>query len=106
MNNFSEKDWKLLRKKIVGWQEAYMEKLNKEYVEILTREEGNASDKFWELDKRIRNDKKDCGVRCEMRRSNQFFIMLSLLNEGAITFEDLEDFSEDLQDTLKHFAGR
>ena len=32
--------------------------------------------------------------------------MLSLLNEGAITFEDLEDFSEDLQDTLKHFAGR
>ncbi len=41
-----------------------------------------------------------------MRRSNQFFIMLSLLNEGAITFEDLEDFSEDLQDTLKHFAGR
>ena len=29
--------------------------------------------------------------------------MLSLLNEGAITFED---FSEDLQDTLKHFAGR
>lgn len=106
MNNFSEKDWKLFRKKIVGWQEAYMEKLNKEYVEILTREEENASDKFWELEKRIRNDKKDCGVRCEMRRSNQFFIMLSLLNEGAITFEDLEDFSEDLQDTLKHFVGR
>lgn len=106
MNNFSEKDWKLFRKKIGGWQEAYMEKLNKEYVEILTREEGNASDKFWELEKRIRNDKKDCGVRCEMRRSNQFFIMLSLLNEGAITFEDLEDFSEDLQDTLKHFVGR
>ena len=79
MNNFSEKDWKLFRKKIVGWQEAYMEKLNKEYVEILTRE-GNASDKFWELEKRIRNDKKDCGVRCEMRRSNQFFIMLSLFN--------------------------
>ena len=105
MNNFSEKDWKLFRKKIVGWQEAYMEKLNKEYVEILTRE-GNASDKFWELEKRIRNDKKDCGVRCEMRRSNQFFIILSLLNEGAITFEDLEDFSEDLQDTLKHFAVR
>ena len=106
MNNFSEKDWKLFRKKIAGWQEAYMEKLNKEYVEILTREEGNASDKFWELEKRIRNDKKDCGVRCEMRRSNQFFIMLSLLNEGAITFEDLEDFSEDLQETLKKFAGK
>ena len=31
MNRFSEKDWKLFRRKIVGWQEAYMDKLNKEY---------------------------------------------------------------------------
>ena len=32
MNKFSEKDWKLFRKKISGWQEAYMEKLNREYI--------------------------------------------------------------------------
>jgi hypothetical protein len=32
--------------------------------------------------------------------------MLSLLNEGAITFDDLEDFSDDLKDTMKHFAGK
>ena len=67
---------------------------------------GNASDKFWKLEKRIREDKKDCGVQCEMSRSNQFYIMLSLLNEGAITFDDLEDFSDDLKDTMKHFAGK
>ena len=36
MNRFSEKDWKLFRSKIVDWQEAYMEKLNQEYVTILT----------------------------------------------------------------------
>ena len=58
------------------------------------------------LEKRIREDKKDCGVQCEMSRSNQFYIMLSLLNEGAITFDDLEDFSDDLKDTMKHFAGK
>lgn len=105
MNRFSEKDWKLFRSKISAWQEAYMEKLNEEYIELL-RGKGNASDKFWALEKRIREDKKDCGVQCKMSRSNQFYIMLSLLNEGAITMDDLEGFSDDLKDTLKHFYGR
>ena len=105
MNKFSEKDWKLFRNKISDWKEAYMEKLNKAYVALLSGK-GNASDKFWKLEKRIREDKKDCGVQCEMSRSNQFYIMLSLLNEGAITFDDLEDFSDDLKDTMKHFAGK
>jgi hypothetical protein len=67
--------------------------------------EGNPSDKFWKLEKRIKEDKKDCGVQCEMSRSNQFYIMLSLLNEGAITMEDLEEFSDDLKDTIGHFAA-
>ena len=105
MNKFSEKDWKLFRNKISDWKEAYIEKLNKEYVALLSGK-GNASDKFWKLEKRIRDDKKDCGLQCEMSRSNQFYIMLSLLNEGAITFDDLEDFSDDLKDTMKHFAGK
>lgn len=102
MNRFSEKDWKLFRSKIADWQETYMEKLNGEYIELLSGE-GDASEKFWTLEKRIRQDKKDCGVQCEMRRSNQFHIMLSLLNEGAITLEDLSDFSEEVQETMKHF---
>lgn len=103
MNRFSEKDWKLFRSKLPGWQEAYMEKLNQEYIELLSGE-GNASDKFWTLEKRIREDQKDCGVQCNMSRSNQFSIMVSLLNEGAITFDDLEEFSDDLKDTMRHFG--
>lgn len=105
MNRFSEKDWKLFRSKIAGWQEAYMDKLNKEYIKILSGE-GNPSDKFWKLEKRMKEDKRDCGVRCEMSRSNQFTIMISLLNEGAITMEDLENFSDDLKDTIKFFSER
>lgn len=34
-----------------------------------------------------------------MSRSNQFYIMLSLLNEGAITMHNLDDFSDDIKDT-------
>ena len=73
MNKFSEKDWKIFRSKIAGWQEAYMDKLNKEYIEILSGD-GKPSEKFWALEKRIKADKKDCGVQCEMSRSNQFYI--------------------------------
>lgn len=105
MNKFSEKDWKLFRSKIAGWQEAYMDKLNKEYIEILSGD-GNPSDKFWKLEERINKDKRDYGVQCRMSRSNQFNIMIALLNEGAITLEDLDDFSDDLKDTIKFFTKR
>ena len=34
----SEKDWHLFRKKIRGWQDAYMGKLVQEYMEILQKD--------------------------------------------------------------------
>lgn len=71
-----------------------MDKLNKEYIEILSGD-GNPSDKFWKLEERIKTDKKACDVQREMSRSNQFYIMMSLLNEGAITMDDLNDFSDE-----------
>lgn len=105
MNRFSESDWKLFRRKIVDWQEAYMDKLNKEYIEILSGE-GNPSGKFWKLEERIKTDKKACGVQCEMKRSNLFFNIMSLLGEGTITLDDLNNFSDDLKETIEHFAKR
>ena len=49
---FAKKDWSLFREKIADWQEAYMDKLNKEYIELLNGE-GKPSEKFWALDERI-----------------------------------------------------
>ena len=51
----SKSDWKLFRARIGDWQEAYMERLVKEYVDLLVGEE-NASDKFWNLEERIKKD--------------------------------------------------
>ena len=101
MYGVNEKDWKLLRKKIGGWQEAYMDRLNQEYMKILQDEELAPSQKFWALEKRIQNDKKDTGVIIEMRRSMMVLNLLSLLNDGAITMEDLEDFSEELKEKIR-----
>ena len=35
MREFPEKDWKLFRQKLPGWQEAYMTRICDEYMEIL-----------------------------------------------------------------------
>lgn len=45
MYQSEEKDWKLYRKKLPEWQEAYMERLIKEYVELLAEDKA-ASEKF------------------------------------------------------------
>ena len=65
----SKKDWKLFRENLASWQENYMDKLTKQYIELLSDENKNASDKFWELEKRIKQDKKHPGVIMEMQKS-------------------------------------
>jgi len=47
-----EKDWKLFRKKLGSWQEAYMDKLVEEYKSILNSD-ALSSDKYWSLRKKI-----------------------------------------------------
>ena len=96
---FTKKDWALFREKISDWQEAYMNKLNKEYIELLSGE-GRPSEKFWTLEERIRNDKKDTGVQLKMSRSNCMPNIISLLNEEVITMEDLDEFSDELKETI------
>ena len=51
--DISKKDWKLFREKLSGWQENYMEGLVKEYANFLNDDKKPASEKFWELEKRI-----------------------------------------------------
>ena len=73
----SKQDWLLFRKKIGEWQEAYMEKLLLEYADIL-RSESLASEKFWELEKRIKNDRRSRGVVLEIRKQNVIYDLVPL----------------------------
>ena len=92
----SKSDWKLYRVRIAEWQEAYMERLVKEYVDLLEGSE-NASDKFWKLERQIRKDKKNPGVLIELRKSSMIFDIVYLINNGVITTADLEGFSDELR---------
>ena len=96
---FNESDWKLFRKKLPDWQDAYMERLNREYASLLAGS-GTASDKFWELDRRIREDRSHVGVSARMSRSNMHYNITMLLVDGVISLSELSDFSSELQEYM------
>lgn len=101
----SKADWKLYRECVSDWQEHYMEQLNQEYVNLLTSP-GNASDHFWELEKRIKQDKKHPGVLIELRKSTAIWDIAYFVRDKIITLDNLEGFSEDLIDAVKLILSR
>ena len=96
----NEKDWKLFRSRLPDWQEGYMKKLLQEYAEILNGD-GLASEKFWALEDRIRQDRQNPGVLItKMSRSKMRINLLRLLDSKVITASDLEGFSDELREDL------
>ena len=101
----SKKDWSLYRERLSEWQERYMARLIAQYKTIVDSEVP-ASDKFWELDKRIRADKKKPGVVVEMSKQEMIYQIVELLHDKAITLSDLDGFSEDLISTVQFMYNR
>ena len=98
--SIKESDWKLLRKKLPGWQEAHMEKILEGYVELIEGDDA-PSTKFWELDRRMRQDKRSAGVMVAgLSRSNAMMTMRLLLADGVITPKDLSEFSDEARNEL------
>ncbi len=105
MVEISKSDWKLYRERVSDWQEHYMERLAKEYIKLLSAP-GNASDHFWELEERIKKDKKHPGVMIELRKSDALWDIALFVNKKVITMDDLDGFSEDLIDAVKLILSR
>lgn len=101
----SKKDWKLYRERLPGWQEHFMERLMKEYIELLSSP-GKASDHFWELAERIRTDKKNPGVLIQVRKSSAIWDIAGFVGHGIITMDELDGFSEDLIEAVKLILSR
>lgn len=105
MYQITKSDWKLFQAKIADWQESYMERLAKEYIKLLSSP-GNASSHFWELEKRIKQDKKHPGVMLEMSKSEALWDIAILVKKKVITMADLADFSDDLKEAVKLILNR
>ena len=96
----SKYDWKLYRERIGQWQERYMEKLLQKYIKLLSSP-GHASERFWELEKRIRRDKNHPGVIIELSKSQAIWDIVMLVKKKVIQLDDLEGFSEELIEEVK-----
>ena len=53
------------------------------------------------LEKRIKNDSHHPGVIIEVRKSNAISDIFRLIRFNVITYDDLTDFSDELQQTVK-----
>lgn len=100
MYKVKEADWEKFRKKIDFWQENYLRRLNKEYIDIL-KQDKSASEIFWTLEEKIKKDKKSVEVMVIMRRSILLDIILELIRDNVIEFKDIDEFSDDLKDTVR-----
>lgn len=74
-------------------------------IELLSAP-GNASDHFWELEKRIKKDKKHPGVIIELSKSDAIWDIAFYVRDKVITMDDLEGFSENLIDAVKLILSR
>ena len=95
----------MFRESVPEWQEHYMEQLTKKYIELLSSP-GNASDHFWELEKRIKNDKKHPGVMLEMKKSEAIWDIAIFIKKKVITIKELEGFSQELIDSVMKILNR
>ena len=82
-----------------------MNHLNKEYMSLLSADK-KPSEKFWELEKRIKNDGHHPGVTIEVSKSDAISDILRLIRLDVITYDDLTDFSDELQQTVKMLLTR
>ena len=99
--DISKKDWKLFRERLSNWQEKYMEGLVEAYANFLNDDKKPASEKFWELEKRIKEDKRHPGVIMEVNKSEVIWDIVRLIRLKVITYDDLSDFSDELQLEVK-----
>jgi len=99
--DISKKDWKLFRERLSGWQEKYMEGLGGGWANFLNDDKKPASEKFWKLEKRIKEDKRHPGVIMELSKSEAIWDIVRLIRLKVITYYDLSEFSDKLQQEVK-----
>ena len=61
---------------------------------------------FWELEERIKKDKKHPGVMLELSKENMIFDIVALINRDVITVVDLKDFSDELKEYVNYLLHR
>ena len=96
----SKADWKLFQDRLRLWQENYMQRLIDGYIKML-QGPGNASSKFWQLERKLKSDRLNPGVSLVLDKQEVINDIANMVKIGVITIADLEGFSEELINEVK-----
>ena len=55
---------------------------------------------FWEIEKRIKRNRKTPCVCIELRKSDMFWDIAGLIHDKVISMDDREEFSDDLKEAV------
>ena len=99
----SKADWKLFQDRLRLWQENYMQRLIEGYIEML-QGPGNASSKFWQLERKLKSDRLNPGVSLVLDKQEVINDLVNMIKIGLITLDDLEGFSEGLIHEVKRLT--
>ncbi len=96
-----EADWRKYRDRIDFLKERYLKETNQRLVGILTDGDRPATDRFWDTFNEMKKETKVLR-ECLDRHSRSYMIlsMLLMLRHGMLKEEDLEEFSDELQEQL------
>ena len=64
------------------------------------------SERFWTLNKRIQEDRRRPGVQIELRKQSAVFELARLIADGAVSLDELDGFSEELQNMVRILCKR
>lgn len=99
---FPESDWKLFSNKYYEWRERYLDSRISEYKKMLDSDD-TSSNKFALLQEKVNDDRRSPIICLPGRfsRSNMFINIIALVESDAISYDDLSEFSAELQEDVK-----
>ena len=99
-----ESDWKTFRKIVPELRERYLRQRNAELIANLQDESLTPTDRFWNVEERVRKEAKilrDC--LDGHSRSQMVMFMIAMRRYGMLSDEDLKQFSAELQTQIESF---
>ncbi len=96
IREIDEEDWRLFKERMPLWRERQMEKMVRNYQQILSSDK-TAEEKFFKLQRRMEKDSWCVIFSVEMSRSKVNINIMELLTAGIITVDDLEGFTPGLK---------
>lgn len=95
--NTSDADWSLFCENLPKWKEKYIQGIIDKYIQLLNDAAKSASDRFWELQDRVKHDENSPGAIMGTNQSEAVWNIICLVRENVISFDELLEFSDELQ---------